>query len=124
MKSHKHDCTKIHKARGHQWLEQSGLGQCLNCQHHTNSTSQPRKAACSERAFSWGREYQLVVQFSTVSPKKHIQFTLYKLIKLQLGICRYHAICIQQQLLRKEAMDLKESREENITGLGGRKEKG
>lgn len=82
MKSHKHDRTKIHKARGHKWLHQSGSGQCLKCQYHTNSTSQPRNAACSERSFSWGGEYQLLGQFSIVSPKKHIQFTLYKLNKL------------------------------------------
>lgn len=60
-----------------------------------------------------------------VSLETYTQVMAYKHNRLDLGICRYIQIhiLIQQQLIKKEVMNLKES-EEQMGGLGGRKGKG
>lgn len=58
--------------------------------------------------------------------KTHIQVTLYGLNHVYIRICMYVqiTICIQSQLMKREAMNLKDSREGFKAGFKGRKGKG
>lgn len=56
--------------------------------------------------------------------KIYIQVTLYRLNQLDLRIYMYIHICIQKQLMKKEATNLNENREGYMEGLRRRKGKG
>lgn len=55
--------------------------------------------------------------------KIELQVTFYGLDRLYLGLCMYIYICMQEQLVKKETMNLEKSGEEYIKGFGGRRGK-
>lgn len=65
--------------------------------------------------------YLFSIKWSTI--KTNIQITQYKLNRLYLEVYLYIHICMQQQFMGKEAMNLKECVEENMEEFGGRRGK-
>ena len=55
--------------------------------------------------------------------KTQLQVTFYGLNRLYLGLDTYIHICMQEQLVKKETMNLERNGEEYVKGFRGRKEK-